>query len=86
MIELVGRQVKVSQDMAIFITMNSGYAVRSNLPGNLKKLFRSRAMTTPDRQLIAEVMLFSYVFRTTEKMAQENCSDLKICVGVSRKR
>lgn len=31
-VELVGKQVRVSTDMAIFITMNSGYAGRSNLP------------------------------------------------------
>lgn len=68
-VELVGKQVRVSQDMAIFITMNPGYAGRSNLPDNLKKLFRSLAMTTPDRQLIAEVMLFSQGFRTAEKLA-----------------
>lgn len=68
-VELVGKQVKVSTDMAIFITMNPGYAGRSNLPDNLKKLFRSLAMTTPDRQLIAEVMLFSQGFRTAEKLA-----------------
>lgn len=68
-VELVGKQVKVSPDMAIFITMNPGYAGRSNLPDNLKKLFRSLAMTTPDRQLIAEVMLFSQGFRQAEKLA-----------------
>ena len=68
-VELVGKQVKVSPDMAIFITMNPGYAGRSNLPDNLKKLFRSLAMTTPDRHLIAEVMLFSQGFRTAEKLA-----------------
>ncbi|CAG9116948.1 unnamed protein product [Plutella xylostella] len=68
-VELVGKQVRVSQDMAIFITMNPGYAGRSNLPDNLKKLFRSLAMTSPDRQLIAEVMLFSQGFRTAEKLA-----------------
>lgn len=68
-VELVGKQVRVSPDMAIFITMNPGYAGRSNLPDNLKKLFRSLAMTTPDRHLIAEVMLFSQGFRTAEKLA-----------------
>ena len=68
-VELVGKQVRVSTDMAIFITMNPGYAGRSNLPDNLKKLFRSLAMTKPDRQLIAEVMLFSQGFRSAEKLA-----------------
>lgn len=78
-IELVGKQVKVSQDMAIFITMNPGYAGRSNLPDNLKKLFRSLAMTSPDRQLIAEVMLFSQGFRTAEKLAQKIVPFFKLC-------
>lgn len=70
-IELVGKQVKVRSDMAIFITMNPGYAGRSNLPDNLKKLFRSLAMTAPDRQLIAQVMLYSQGFRTAEKLASK---------------
>lgn len=70
-VELVGKQVKVSTDMAIFITMNPGYAGRSNLPDNLKKLFRSLAMNKPDRQLIAEVMLFSQGFRSAEKLASK---------------
>lgn len=69
--ELLNKQVKVSPDMAIFITMNPGYAGRSNLPDNLKKLFRSLAMTKPDRQLIAQVMLYSQGFRTAETLAKK---------------
>ena len=78
-VELVGKQVRVSPDMAIYITMNPGYAGRSNLPDNLKKLFRSLAMTTPDRQLIAEVMLFSQGFRTAEKLACKIVPFFKLC-------
>ncbi|XP_065167911.1 dynein heavy chain, cytoplasmic isoform X2 [Atheta coriaria] len=78
-VELVGKQVRVSPDMAIFITMNPGYAGRSNLPDNLKKLFRSLAMTTPDRQLIAEVMLFSQGFRSAEKLASKIVPFFKLC-------
>ncbi|KAL1461001.1 hypothetical protein WDU94_012934, partial [Cyamophila willieti] len=78
-IELVGKQVRVSTDMAIFITMNPGYAGRSNLPDNLKKLFRSLAMTKPDRQLIAEVMLFSQGFRSAEKLACKIVPFFKLC-------
>lgn len=70
-VELVNKQVRVNPDMAIFITMNPGYAGRSNLPDNLKKLFRSLAMTKPNRQLIAQVMLYSQGFRSAEKLASK---------------
>lgn len=69
--ELLNKQVKVSPDMAIFITMIPSYAGCSNLPDNLKKLFRSLAMTKPDRQLIAQVMLYSQGFRTAEILAKK---------------
>ncbi|TRY83561.1 hypothetical protein DNTS_016270 [Danionella cerebrum] len=77
--ELLNKQVKVSAEMAIFITMNPGYAGRSNLPDNLKKLFRSLAMTQPDRQLIAQVMLFSQGFRTAETLANKIVPFFKLC-------
>ena len=78
-VELIGKTVKINPDMAIFITMNPGYAGRSNLPDNLKKLFRSLAMNKPDRQLIAQVMLFSQGFRTAEKLATKIVPFFKLC-------
>ena len=78
-IELVGKQITVNPHMAIFITMNPGYAGRSNLPDNLKKLFRSLAMTQPDNVLIAQVMLYSQGFRTAEKLAHKIVPFFKLC-------
>ena len=59
--------------------MNPGYAGRSNLPDNLKKLFRSIAMTRPDRELIAQVMLFSQGFRTAETLASKVVPFFNLC-------
>ncbi|XP_037072682.1 LOW QUALITY PROTEIN: dynein heavy chain, cytoplasmic-like [Pollicipes pollicipes] len=78
-IELVGRQTTVSPQIAIFITMNPGYAARSNLPDNLKKLFRSLAMTRPNMQLIAEVTLFSQGYRTAERLANKIVPFFRLC-------
>jgi dynein heavy chain 1 len=70
-INLLNRPLKLRPDTAMFVTMNPGYAGRSNLPDNLKKLFRPIAMTKPDRELIAQVMLFTQGFRKAELLASK---------------
>ncbi|KAL8873373.1 MAG: hypothetical protein Q9174_001143, partial [Haloplaca sp. 1 TL-2023] len=70
-LELAGRQFRVNADTGLFITMNPGYAGRSNLPDNLKKLFRSVAMSRPDKELIAEVMLYSQGFNQAKALAKQ---------------
>ncbi|TPX53424.1 hypothetical protein SeMB42_g00788 [Synchytrium endobioticum] len=78
-IDLVGKQLKVHPSTGIFITMNPGYAGRSNLPDNLKKLFRSIAMAKPDRELISQVMLFSQGFRNAELVASKIVPFFNLC-------
>ena len=44
----------------------TGYAGRTELPDNLKSMFRPISMVVPDSNLIAEIILFGEGFNNTK--------------------
>ena len=70
-IDFLQTDMRLVHTVGIFVTMNPGYAGRSELPDNLKALFRPVTMVVPDLILICENMLMSEGFTVAKILAKK---------------
>ncbi|NXO51687.1 DYH9 protein, partial [Aramus guarauna] len=75
----LGEDINLVPSVGIFITMNPGYAGRTELPENLKALFRPCAMVVPDFELICEIMLVAEGFIEARALARKFITLYQLC-------
>jgi len=74
-----GEDISLIDKVGLFITMNPGYAGRTELPENLKALFRPCAMCVPDFAMIAEIMLVAEGFQEATILSKKFITLYTLC-------
>ncbi|KAK9886614.1 hypothetical protein WA026_017536 [Henosepilachna vigintioctopunctata] len=77
--KFLGDDILLTPTVGYFITMNPGYAGRTELPENLKSLFRPCAMVVPDFELICEIMLVAEGFQEARLLARKFITLYTLC-------
>lgn len=75
----MGENISLTPSVGVFVTMNPGYAGRTELPENLKALFRPCAMVVPDFELICEIMLVAEGFQEARILASKFITLYTLC-------
>ncbi|XP_011639724.2 dynein heavy chain 10, axonemal [Pogonomyrmex barbatus] len=65
------QDIVLDSKVGIFITMNPGYAGRTELPESVKTFFRPVVCVVPDSELICQIKLFSAGFLTAKLLAKK---------------
>jgi dynein heavy chain len=76
-----GVEISLDSRVGIFITMNPGYAGRTELPESVKALFRPVVVIVPDLEQICEIMLFSEGFLLAKVLAKKMTVLYKLAKG-----
>uniref|UniRef100_A0A8B9HNW2 Dynein, axonemal, heavy chain 11 n=1 Tax=Astyanax mexicanus TaxID=7994 RepID=A0A8B9HNW2_ASTMX len=72
-------EISLKPSIGVFITMNPGYSGRTELPENLKALFRPCAMVVPDMELICEIMLMAEGFLNAKLLGRKFITLYNLC-------
>nr|PIL99668.1 dynein heavy chain family protein [Toxoplasma gondii COUG] len=83
--QFMDEEIHLIPTCGFFITMNPGYAGRTELPENLKALFRSCAMIIPDVLFICENMLMSEGFINARALAHKFVTLYSLCSALLSK-